>query len=81
MGAAPDWAGSTPHPTPHRQIFCILSGRCAVTTSDGETREGGPGAFMLLEDTTGRGHSSRVVGNEPLLLLGIRAKDQSAQPE
>lgn len=79
VGAEPEWAGSTPHPTPQRQIFCILRGRCAITVSDGETREVGPGAFVLLEDTTGKGHSSRVVSSEPLLLLGIRTNDQSVQ--
>jgi hypothetical protein len=30
--------------------------------SDGEVRQFGPGSMVLFEDTTGKGHLSRVVG-------------------
>lgn len=71
VGAETDWAGTRPHPTPKRQIFCVLQGNAVVTVSDGESRQVGPGELLLLEDTTGKGHCTRVVGDEPLLLLGI----------
>ena len=79
VAAEPDWAGGTPHPSPQRQIFCVLRGCCVVTVSDGESRRAGPGDVILLDDTSGKGHSSRVAGAEPLLLLGIRTADQSPQ--
>jgi uncharacterized cupin superfamily protein len=36
----------------------VLSGRAAITTSDGVRREVGPGDVILAEDTTGQGHVS-----------------------
>jgi hypothetical protein len=55
------WVGPW-HLTPHRQFFCLLSGETAVQVSDGEVRQFGPGSMVLFEDTTGKGHLSRVVG-------------------
>jgi len=37
-------------------------------------RRFGPGAVMLAEDTTGRGHSTRVVGTEPRSYVTIPLK-------
>ena len=66
-----DWAGDAPHPTPRRQLFCFLRGELEVTASDGETRRFVPGAVLLLEDTTGKGHATRVVGGAEFLILGV----------
>jgi hypothetical protein len=52
---APDWE---PHVAPRRQWVIVLTGRAAVTVSDGERREFGPGDVLLFEDTTGEGHVS-----------------------
>jgi hypothetical protein len=46
------------HVAPRRQWVIVLSGRIAITTSDGIRREVGPGSVVLAEDTTGRGHLS-----------------------
>ncbi len=48
------------HPVPHRQFMAILSGLVEVQVSDGESRTLGAGDLGLFEDTTGKGHYSRV---------------------
>jgi quercetin dioxygenase-like cupin family protein len=50
---ASDWE---PHVAPRKQWIIVLSGRSAITTSDGQRREVGPGDVILAQDTTGRGH-------------------------
>ncbi len=40
--------------------------------SDGETRRFGIGAVLRVEDTTGKGHSSRVVGEFDSLAIMVR---------
>ena len=52
---ASDWAA---HVAPRKQWLIGISGRVAITTSDGQCREVGPGDVILAEDTTGRGHLS-----------------------
>jgi len=71
VGAEPDWAGDAAHPSPRRQLFCIVQGSCDVTASDGDVRSFGRGSVLLLEDTTGRGHSTSVTGNEELLVFAV----------
>jgi quercetin dioxygenase-like cupin family protein len=58
------WFGDW-HPSPRRQLYINLSGRLAVEVADGEVRELGPGAIVLVEDVTGTGHTTRVLGDEP----------------
>jgi hypothetical protein len=56
------WYGDL-HPTPVRQWWILLSGDAELQTSDGELRQFAPGAVVLLEDTTGKGHVSRILGD------------------
>jgi len=56
------WYGDR-HPTPKKQTFLFLSGEMEVLVSDGEERRFGAGSIVLVEDTTGKGHVSRVVGS------------------
>ena len=65
------WNGDW-HPTPHRQFFIFLTGAFAGETSDGERRSHGPGNVVLLEDTTGKGHRARVVGDEDVLEMVVQ---------
>jgi hypothetical protein len=51
-----------------------LSGQGEIEISDGAKRRFGPGAVMLADDTTGRGHITRVVSNEPRLYVMIPLK-------
>ena len=62
------WRGDAFHPAPARQLMLILRGGATVTVSDGETRRLGAGEIALLEDTDGRGHSTRFVGET---LIGV----------
>jgi quercetin dioxygenase-like cupin family protein len=63
VGGPPGWEGDW-HPSPYRQMVFVLSGCFAVGASDGETRSFGPGAALLLEDTVGKGHHTKVVSAE-----------------
>jgi hypothetical protein len=49
------------HPAPRRQIMTLLSGELESGTSDGDTRRFTPGSSMLVEDTAGKGHSTRAL--------------------
>lgn len=57
------WFGDW-HPAPKRQFFCCLIGEVELTTSDGEKRFFKAGDVFLLEDTAGKGHQTRVLGNQ-----------------
>ena len=61
-----DW-----HPAPRRQFVIILSGRLEIGFSDGATRVFGPGDARLVEDTTGRGHTTGVHGDEPCVTATV----------
>lgn len=56
------WVGDW-HPTPRRQFYIQLTGELEVAVSDGEKRRFSAGSLVLLEDTTGKGHLTRVVGS------------------
>lgn len=53
------------HPAPRRQYVITLAGQVEIETGDGTVRRFGPGDVMLADDTTGRGHMTRVVGGRP----------------
>ncbi len=55
------WFGDW-HPAPKRQYFCCLAGEVELTVSDGEVRVFRSGDVFLLEDITGKGHTTRVLG-------------------
>lgn len=50
------------HPAPRRQLFVMLSGQFQGKTSGGTVMDLGPGDVILMEDTTGKGHSARTIG-------------------
>ena len=59
------------HPSPHCATIVVLGGECEIETSDGDTRRLCPGAVLATEDTTGKGHRSRTIGqreNQCLLI-------------
>lgn len=60
------------HVAPRRQLVVMLSGGSAeFTTSDGESRVVGPGDVLLVEDTFGKGHSTRTTDGKPRFGLFI----------
>ena len=48
-----------------RQFVINLEGSLEIILGDGSSRILGPGDILLAEDTTGRGHISRAVNNQP----------------
>lgn len=52
-----------PHLAPRRQLIVSLAGESEVEVSDGETRRFGPGSVILVEDTAGKGHRTRRIGD------------------
>jgi hypothetical protein len=63
------WGGAEPHPAPARQFMVSLLGAVEVTASDGDVRRVGPGEALLIEDTTGKGHSTRAIGDITFLIV------------
>ena len=59
-GAFMDW-----HPAPRRQYVIVLAGQLELGFKDGTTRRMNPGDATLAEDTTGPGHTTRVVSTTP----------------
>ena len=55
-----DW-----HNAPQRQFVINLEGAVEIVVGDGTKRQLGTGDILLAEDTTGRGHISRAVNNQP----------------
>ena len=56
------WEGKS-FTVPEPQFFICVEGALEISASDGESRTFGPGSVVLMEDTSGKGHSTRVVGN------------------
>lgn len=64
------WIGDL-HPSPLRMWIFVLNGQMEFEATDGERHLIAPGSAILLEDTAGKGHRSRVVGSEPAVLSVI----------
>jgi hypothetical protein len=52
-----DW-----HVGPRRQFVITLSGRAEIEVAGGKKVAIGPGHINLIEDTTGKGHTTRNIG-------------------
>lgn len=57
------WHGDW-HPAPRRVLALYLSGEVEIEASDGDTRRLTPGTVLLAEDTSGKGHVTRVTSDE-----------------
>jgi quercetin dioxygenase-like cupin family protein len=65
-----DW-----HTAPRRQYVITLSGEVEIGLEDGTVRRFGPGHVTIAEDTTGDGHTTRVVGSQPRVSITIPLAD------
>jgi hypothetical protein len=65
-GAFENW-----HPVGRPTLLVAVRGMSEVQASDGEVRRIGAGTVLLMEDTTGKGHTTRSVGEEDHLALLI----------
>lgn len=71
LRAPPGWYGDW-HPAPKRQLMFYLKGKVEGETSDGTVRTMGPGSIVLVEDTTGKGHRSRVIGTDDVIIAVVQ---------
>jgi quercetin dioxygenase-like cupin family protein len=69
-----DW-----HRAPRRQYVITLSGHGEVEVAGGKKVSMGPGHIDFVEDTTGKGHITRVVGAEDRVTLQLPLADQSGR--
>jgi uncharacterized cupin superfamily protein len=51
-------------------MVCVR-GVVEITAGDGQKRRLAPGQFMLLEDTTGKGHVTHATGPEDHVALAV----------
>ena len=71
VGRFIDW-----HPAPRRQFVIILQGQLEIGLGDGSKQVFGAGDARLVEDTTGQGHTTRVVGNQPVVTATVPLAQQ-----
>lgn len=65
------WHGEM-HPSPIRMWIFVLAGEMLFEAANGDRRHIGRGHALLLEDTEGRGHVSRVLGDAPVTLAVVQ---------
>ena len=65
------WYGDW-HPSPARQWLFCLTGQFEMMASDGSRLLATPGTLVLLEDTSGKGHYTRVVGDRPATMAAVQ---------
>ena len=70
-GTVIDW-----HTAPRRQYVITLSGQAELEVAGGKKIHVGPGNIDLVEDTTGKGHITRVTGTEDRVTLQLPVSDQ-----
>lgn len=66
-----DWSGAR-HPSPRRQVAFCLAGRLRIEAGDGEHRVIGAGDVWRMEDVSGTGHTTSVVGGEPVSIAIVQ---------
>ena len=71
---APGWHGDW-HPAPGRVLAVYLTGQGSIEASDGESRPLEPGTILLAEDTTGRGHVTKVTGTDEMFVVIVTLPD------
>jgi hypothetical protein len=74
FGAPAGWVSDW-HVSQARNIFVVISGAWEIETSDGEVRQFSPNQTLLVEDTTGKGHRSRVLGEVESLAFLVQLSD------
>ena len=75
LGAPVGWEGDVPHPVPTKSVFVITAGEAEITTSDGDVRTFTPGAVLLLEDTWGKGHRTRITSSVDAVVMIVALQD------
>jgi quercetin dioxygenase-like cupin family protein len=65
------WTGGR-HQSPARQVLFCLSGEVRVTPGLGEPKIVAAGDVWLMEDTSGAGHETEVISQEPFDAVVVR---------
>ena len=73
-GNVEDW-----HRAPRRQYVITLSGHGELEVAGGKKIPVGPGSIDLVEDTTGKGHITRVVGTDDRVTIQLPLADRSGR--
>jgi len=73
-GSVDDW-----HRAPRRQYVITLSGHGEIEVAGGKKISVGPGSIDLVEDTTGKGHITTVVGADDRVTLQLPLVTQSGK--
>jgi hypothetical protein len=68
-----DW-----HAAPVRELAVYLTGQGEIEASDATIRPLEPGTILLVEDTTGKGHKTRVTGTEEVLVVIVTLPDDGS---
>lgn len=63
------------HPAPRHQFVITLEGQMEIGLEDGTTEVFGPGDVLLAEDTKGKGHTLRIVGDVPRTSIAVPLAD------
>ncbi len=71
LGGPAGWNGDW-HVSSARNLFVVLSGEWQIEASDGAMRSFTPNSVLLAEDTSGKGHRSRVVSEAGSLALLVQ---------
>ena len=69
-GTFSDW-----HRAPRRQYVITLDGQMEIGIGDGSKRIFNPGDVLLADDLTGRGHTTRAVGDRTRVTIMIPLVD------
>jgi quercetin dioxygenase-like cupin family protein len=73
-GSVDDW-----HRAPRRQYVITLSGQGEVEVAGGKKISMGPGHIDFVEDTTGKGHITKVLGADDRVTLQLPLADQTGK--
>jgi hypothetical protein len=74
IGGPAGWTGDW-HVSSARNLFVVLSGQWEIEASDGTVRKFSVSDVLLAEDTTGKGHRSRVISQGDSLALLVQLAD------
>jgi len=75
LSLPPGWEGDW-HIEPVRSALFYLAGQSEMEVSDGTVRYFGPGDVTIVEDTTGKGHRGKTVGDETALKVQVQLPDE-----
>jgi hypothetical protein len=72
VGAPTTWKGEAAHPAPRRLVFVIVHGEYEIMVSGGATRRFPAGSVLLIEDTSGMGHSTRITSADNVIVFAVK---------